>query len=64
MRIGVSFPHHAIGPDPVAIRDWAQAADDLGIDHLIVYEHIILPDPRSIPTRPSAIPPKQCCSSR
>jgi len=45
MRIGVSFPHHAIGPDPVAIRDWAQAADDLGIDHIIVYEHIILPDP-------------------
>src|SRR6266852_36172 len=44
MRIGVSFPHHAIGPDPAAIRDWAQAADDLGIDHLIVYEHIILPD--------------------
>jgi len=36
MHIGVSLPHHAIGPDPVAIRDWAQAADDLGIDHLIV----------------------------
>jgi hypothetical protein len=43
MRLGISFPHHAIGADPTAIRDWAQAADDLGIDHLIVYEHIILP---------------------
>ncbi len=49
MHIGVSLPHHAIGPDPVAIRDWAQAADDLGIDHLIVYEHIILPDPAQHP---------------
>jgi probable F420-dependent oxidoreductase len=44
MRIGVSFPHHAMGLDPAAVRDWAQAADDLGIGHLIVYEHIILPD--------------------
>jgi probable F420-dependent oxidoreductase len=45
MRIGVSFPHHAIGLDPLAIRDWAQAAEDLGFDHLVVYEHVIGPDP-------------------
>src|SRR6266851_2395315 len=45
MHIGVSLPHHAIGPDPVAIRDWTQAADDLGIDQLIVHKHIILPGP-------------------
>jgi probable F420-dependent oxidoreductase len=49
MRIGVSFPHQALGVDPVAIRDWAQAADELGIDRLIVYEHVILPDPARHP---------------
>jgi probable F420-dependent oxidoreductase len=45
MRVGISFPHQAIGADPVAIRDWAQASEDLGFDHLIVYEHVIGPDP-------------------
>ena len=45
MRVGVSFPHHAIGSDPIAIRDWAQAAEELGFDHLIVYEHVLGPDP-------------------
>ena len=45
MRVGISFPHQAIGADPVAIRDWAQASEDLGFDHLIVYEHVTGPDP-------------------
>jgi alkanesulfonate monooxygenase SsuD/methylene tetrahydromethanopterin reductase-like flavin-dependent oxidoreductase (luciferase family) len=44
MRLGVSFPYHALGTDAVAIRDWAQAAEDLEFDHLIVYEHVIGPD--------------------
>jgi probable F420-dependent oxidoreductase len=51
MRIGVVFPHHAIGADPLAARDWAQAADELGIDDIIVYEHLILPDAASHPDR-------------
>ena len=45
MRLGVSFPHQAIGSDSIAIRDWAQAVEDLGFDHLIVYEHVLGPDP-------------------
>jgi alkanesulfonate monooxygenase SsuD/methylene tetrahydromethanopterin reductase-like flavin-dependent oxidoreductase (luciferase family) len=45
MRIAVSFPHQAIGTDPLAIRDWAQAADALGFDHVVVYEHVLGPDP-------------------
>jgi hypothetical protein len=31
MQVGVAFPHHAIGSDP-GLRDWAQAAKDLGFD--------------------------------
>ena len=30
MRIGVAFPTTEIGTDPVAIRDFAQAAEELG----------------------------------
>lgn len=44
MRIGIAFPQQAIGGDPIAVRDWAQAAEDLGFDHIIVYEHVLLPD--------------------
>ena len=49
MRIGVSFPHQVVGTDGVAIRDWAQAADDLGFDHIVVYDHIMLPHAASHP---------------
>jgi len=51
MRIGVVFPHHAIGSDPVVIRDWAQAAEDLGFDRVIIYEHLLLPAASAHPTR-------------
>ena len=39
MRIGVLFPTVEIGGDPIAIRDWTQATEDLGYDHIWVYEH-------------------------
>ncbi len=41
MRLGVIFPQVEIGNDPVAIRDYAQAAEDLGYDHLLAYEHVL-----------------------
>ncbi len=41
MRIGVVFPQLEIGNDPVAIRDYAQAAESLGYDHLLVYDHVL-----------------------
>jgi probable F420-dependent oxidoreductase len=49
MRIGVTLPQHVIGVDSVALRDCAQAAEGLGFDHLVVYEHVILPDAASHP---------------
>ena len=41
MRIGVVFPQLEIGNDPVLIRDYAQAAESLGYDHLLVYDHVL-----------------------
>ena len=41
MRVGVVFPQTEIGADPVAIRDYVQAAEDLGYSHLIVYDHVL-----------------------
>ena len=41
MRLGVVFPQTEIGTDPIAIRDHAQAAESLGYDHLIAFDHVI-----------------------
>ena len=41
MKIGAVFPHLEIGNDPVVIRDWAQAAEEIGYSHLLVYDHVI-----------------------
>lgn len=41
MRIGVVFPQLEIGSDPVLIRDYAQTAESLGYDHLLVYDHVL-----------------------
>lgn len=41
MRLGAAFPTLEIGGDPVAVRDWAQAAEDLGYDHILAFDHIL-----------------------
>ena len=41
MRLGAVLPTTEIGDDPVAIRDWAQAAESLGYSHLIAYDHVL-----------------------
>lgn len=41
MRIGVVFPQLEIGNEPAAIRDYAQAAESFGYDHLLVYDHVL-----------------------
>ena len=46
MRVGVVFPQTEIGPDPGAIRDYVQAAEDLGYSHLIAYDHVLGADTR------------------
>ena len=41
MKLGVVFPQTEIGNDPLAIRDFAQAAEQLGYNHLLAYEHVL-----------------------
>lgn len=41
MRVGVVFPQTEIGNDPGAIRAFCQAAEDLGYDYLLAYEHVL-----------------------
>jgi probable F420-dependent oxidoreductase len=41
MHIGAVFPQTEIGNDPVAIRDYAQAVEDLGYHHILVYDHVL-----------------------
>ncbi|MBT4355374.1 MAG: LLM class flavin-dependent oxidoreductase, partial [Rhodospirillaceae bacterium] len=40
MLLNAWFPSVQIGSDPVAIRDWAQAAEDLGYEYIEVPDHI------------------------
>ncbi len=41
MKLGAIFPTTEIGSDPAAIRDWAQAAEQLGYSHVVVYDHVL-----------------------
>ena len=41
MQFGAVFPTTEIGDDPVAIRDWAQTAEELGYSRIIVYDHVL-----------------------
>jgi probable F420-dependent oxidoreductase len=45
VQVGVTFPQSEIGADPKAIRDYAQAAEDLGYQHLLAYDHVLGADP-------------------
>ena len=54
MKLGVVFPQTEIGTDPTAIRDYAQAAEALGYNHIIAYDHVLGANTAS---RPGWIPP-------
>ena len=41
MEIGVAYPQHESGGDPAAVRPFGRAAEDLGFDHLLAYEHVL-----------------------
>src|SRR5215469_9145397 len=40
MHLSAFFPTRDIGRDPAKIRDWAQAAEDLGYAHIEVPDHV------------------------
>lgn len=41
MEYGAIFPTCEIGTDPSFIRDYAQAAEDLGYRHITIYDHVV-----------------------
>ena len=41
MKFGAVFPQTEIGSDPIAIRDYAQAVEGMGYDHILVYDHVL-----------------------
>ena len=45
MKFGVVFPQTEIGNDPLAIRDYAQAAEQLGYNHVLVFDHVLGAEP-------------------
>ena len=45
VKIGVVFPHNEIGTDPGAIKAFAQGAEALGADHMLIYDHVLGADP-------------------
>ena len=49
MQLGVVFPQNEIGEDPGAVRAFAEAAEGLGYDHLIFYDHVLGADTRRRP---------------
>ena len=45
MRLGAIFPQTEIGADPVGVRDFVQAAETMGYQHLLVFDHVLGADP-------------------
>lgn len=45
MKLGVVFPQTEVGADPAFIRDYAQTAEALGYDYLLVYDHVLGANP-------------------
>lgn len=41
MRLGAVFPQTEIGTDPIVIRDFARAVEDMGYDHILAYDHVL-----------------------
>ena len=45
MKFGVVFPQTEIGDDPVVIRDFVQASEEMGYHHLLAYDHVLGANP-------------------
>lgn len=45
MKIGAVLPHNEIGNDPGAIKAYLQGVEELGMTHLLIYDHVMGADP-------------------
>jgi alkanesulfonate monooxygenase SsuD/methylene tetrahydromethanopterin reductase-like flavin-dependent oxidoreductase (luciferase family) len=41
MKAGVVYPQTELGGDPGAVKAFAQAAEGLGYDHIVIYDHVL-----------------------
>ena len=41
MKLGVVFPQTEIGNDPAVVRDYGQAAEALGYEHVLAFDHVL-----------------------
>ena len=48
-QVGAFFPTRDMPADPVAIRDWAQAAEQIGFDFVEVSDHVLGADRGALP---------------
>lgn len=48
-QLGAFFPTRDMPADPVAIRDWAQAAETIGFDFIEVSDHVLGADRAALP---------------
>ena len=49
MHIGVVFPQTEIGADRALLKQYAQAAEEVGYSHLLAYDHVLGANPASRP---------------
>lgn len=45
MQYGAVFPQIETPPDPIAIRDYAQAVEGMGYDYILAYDHVLGANP-------------------
>jgi probable F420-dependent oxidoreductase len=45
VQIGVVFPQTEIGADPAVVRAYAVAVEELGYQHVLVFDHVVGADP-------------------
>jgi len=49
MKIGAMIPAQEVGNDPVTLKDFAQGAEELGFDHLLLTDHVLQVDRADYP---------------
>lgn len=41
MKLGVIYPQNGLGGNPAAVREIGVAAENMGFDHLVAYDHVV-----------------------
>lgn len=45
MKFGVVFPQNEFTSDPIALRDYIQTAEGIGLDYVLAYDHVLGANP-------------------